>query len=65
MNTDARLLQALIRADFRAFLQKVFQTLTPGQAYVASWLIEAIAFQLERVRRGEIKRLTSTCPPAL
>jgi predicted phage terminase large subunit-like protein len=63
MNTDARLLQALLRADFRAFLQKVFQTLTPGQTYVASWLIEAIAFQLERVRRGEIKRLIINMPP--
>ena len=32
-------------------------TLCPGQEFVRSWRIEAITYQLERVRRGEIKRL--------
>jgi hypothetical protein len=63
MVDDARLLQALLRTDFRAFLEKVFTTLTPGQKYVGSWHIDAIAWHLERVRRGEIRRLIINMPP--
>ena len=54
MTTDARTLEGLLRNDFRAFIHKVFTTLCPGQHYERSWHIEAIAYQLERVRRGEI-----------
>src|SRR3984957_11568508 len=61
--SDGRLLQALLRNDFRVFVQKVFLTLTPGQTYISSWHIDAIAYQLERVRRGEIKRLIINMPP--
>src|SRR6478752_832281 len=61
--TDARILQALLRADFRAFVHKAFATLSPGQVYISTWHIEAIAWQLERVRRGEIRRLIINMPP--
>ena len=57
------LLEALLRNDFRAFLHKVFATLSPGQAYVRTWHVEAIAWRLERVRRGEIRRLIINMPP--
>jgi predicted phage terminase large subunit-like protein len=63
MGSDGRLLQALLRNDFRAFVEKTFLTLTPGQTFIRSWHIEAIAYQLERVRRGEIKRLIINMPP--
>jgi predicted phage terminase large subunit-like protein len=63
MVDDARLLQALLRTDFRAFLARVFMTLTPGQRYINSWHIDAIAWHLERVRRGEIRRLIINMPP--
>src|SRR6478752_2459256 len=61
--TDARILQALLRADFRAFVHKAFATLSPGQVYISTWHIEAIAWRLERVRRGEIRRLIINMPP--
>jgi hypothetical protein len=61
--TDARILEALLRADFRAFVHKAFATLSPGQLYISTWHIEAIAWQLERVRRGEIRRLIINMPP--
>jgi predicted phage terminase large subunit-like protein len=61
--TDARTLEALLRADFRAFVHKVFATLSPGQTYISTWHIEAIAYQLERVRRGEVRRLVINMPP--
>ena len=34
-----------------------------SQDYERSWHIEAIAYQLERVRRGEITRLIINTPP--
>src|ERR1700675_3552739 len=63
MVDEKRLLQALLRKEFRAFLEKVFNTLTPGQRYLPGWYIDAIAWRLERVRRGEIRRLIINMPP--
>ena len=63
MPTDARKFEGLLRNDFRAFIHKVFTTLCPGQDYESSWHIAAIAYQLERVRRGEIKQLIINMPP--
>ena len=44
-------------------MRKVFATLESGQSYVPNWHLKAIAYQLERVRRGEIKRLIINMPP--
>jgi predicted phage terminase large subunit-like protein len=63
MSADGRLLQALLRNDFRAFVEKVFLTLSPAQTFIRSWHVDAIAYQLERVRRGEVKRLIINMPP--
>ena len=58
MNADPRLLlRALLRQHFNAFVEKAFATLAPGHTFVPSWHLEAIACQLERLRRGEITRL--------
>ena len=62
-NFDPRKFEALLRADFRPFLEKVFSTLSPGQSFIPTWHLEAIAYQLERVRRGAIKRLIINMPP--
>jgi hypothetical protein len=35
----------------------------PGQVFLPNWHIEAITYQLERVRRGETRRLIITLPP--
>jgi len=60
---DVRILEALIRKEFRAFVQKVFATLCPGQTYIPTWHIEAIAWQLQRVLSGEVRRLIINMPP--
>src|SRR4051812_48551594 len=60
---DHALLQAILRSDFRSFVQKSFTTLLPGQTFVPSWSIDALAYQLERVRRGEIRFLIVNMPP--
>jgi predicted phage terminase large subunit-like protein len=58
-----QVLSAILRSDFPSFLHKVFQTLSPGQRFVRTWAVEAIAHALEGVRRGEIKRLIINLPP--
>jgi predicted phage terminase large subunit-like protein len=63
MVSEARILEALLRADLRAFVHKVFTTLTLGQTYVRTWHVDAIAWQLERVRRGGVRRLIINMPP--
>ena len=37
--------------------------MSPGQTTFRRWHVEAIAWQLERVRRGEIRRLIINMPP--
>jgi hypothetical protein len=54
VESDARKFEALLRADFRPFLEKVFAAISPGQTYTPACHLEAIALQLERIRRGEI-----------
>ena len=63
--SEARLLEALWRNDLRAFIHKAFTTLCPGQKFEMSWHIAAMAYQLERIRRGEIKRLIINMPPRI
>jgi predicted phage terminase large subunit-like protein len=60
---DRALLNAVLRQNFPAFVRKVFTTLCPGQTFIPVWFIRAIAYQLERVRRGEITRLAINLPP--
>lgn len=57
------LLAATLRTDLLTFCTKSFQTLNPGEAFLANWHLEAIAYQLERCLRGDCKRLLITMPP--
>jgi hypothetical protein len=63
MKFDIRAAQAVLRNDSNAFLHKVFRTLNPGQTYIPNWHIDAICRQLERVHRGELRRLIVNMPP--
>jgi hypothetical protein len=63
VNADARLLRALLRQHFNAFVEKAFAALAPGQSFVPNWHLQAIAYQLERLRRGAITRLIINMPP--
>src|SRR5262249_28973248 len=42
---------------------KTFGTVSPGDQYLANWHIRAICYELEKVMRGETKRLIITMPP--
>ena len=57
------LLDRVLRHDLTAFTQRCFQTVAPGSQFLPNWHIEAITYQLERIRRGEIRRLLITIPP--
>ena len=61
--SKARAFRAALRCDFTTFVRKVFMTLESGQAYVSNWHLDPIGYQLERVHRGEIKRLIINMPP--
>jgi predicted phage terminase large subunit-like protein len=54
---------AILRTHFESFLRRCFMTLNPGLPYLPNWHIAAIAYQLERIRRGEITRLIINLPP--
>jgi predicted phage terminase large subunit-like protein len=54
---------AACRKDFVSFVRKCFHVLAPSAIFYMNWHICAIAYCLEQVRRGEIKRLIITVPP--
>jgi predicted phage terminase large subunit-like protein len=62
-NLAARKFEALLRADFNPFLEKAFNTLSPGQIFIPAWHLGAIAYKLERIGCGKTKRLIINMPP--
>jgi hypothetical protein len=59
----ADILSVLLRSDLSSFIQRSFATVDPGSEYKHNWHIDAIAYQLECVARGEARRLIITMPP--
>src|SRR5689334_8467365 len=59
--TDA--FHAALRVDLRAFTEKVFLTLNPGAQFHDNWHIGAVTTALEKVVRGETRRLIINLPP--
>jgi len=57
------LVDALLADDLFAFVRKVFETIVPGEELSLNWHLRAMAYALERVLRGEIRRLIITVPP--
>jgi len=61
--TSQELLRATLRADFYAFVQKVFETVVPGATFSQNWSTEAVAHALEKVVKGDTTRLIINIPP--
>jgi len=59
----ADVIRAVLRQDLSSFIQRSFNTVDPGSTYRHGWHVDAIAWQLERVARGDIRRLIITLPP--
>jgi predicted phage terminase large subunit-like protein len=60
---DQMLLAAILREDFPSFVDRCVRTLNPGVPLLPNWHIDAMAYQLERVRKGEVTRLIINLPP--
>lgn len=61
--TSNKLLDAALRQDLNAFIQKSFDYLNPASTFHPNWHIEAVAHQLSRVAAGECRRLIICLPP--
>ena len=57
------IVNAFIAGDLFTFVRMVFETVVPGEFLNPNWHIRAMAYALERVMRGEIRRLIITMPP--
>jgi predicted phage terminase large subunit-like protein len=62
MNENA-LLDAILREDFASFTHRSFQLISQGNAFQPNWHLQAMAYQLARLRDGETTRLIVTVPP--
>ena len=51
------------RNDLVSFTQLAFETVVPGELLHLNWHLRAMAYALEQVRQGKIKRLIITVPP--
>src|SRR5437899_1554407 len=58
-----RQFHAILRNHFPSFIQKCFYSLAPNALYLPNWHIEALAYHLELVRMGKIRRLIVNMPP--
>ena len=51
--TQQDMFDAFLRTDLCAFIQKVFETVCPGQAFSRNWATEAVAHALQNVVRAK------------
>jgi len=63
MNGDPEVVAAILRSDLYSFVRAIFPLVSPNDQFAANWHIEAIAFELNRVMQGHVKRLIITLPP--
>ncbi len=63
MDDRRAIFDSILRRDLSTFIGKSVAVVAPGTKYLPNWHVEAIAYQLERIRTGEIKRLLITMPP--
>lgn len=59
----ATFLKEMQRRDFMAFLDRAWPHVRGGQLMMRNWHISAIANQLDRVARGDTRRLIVNLPP--
>ena len=63
LGADRVLLSAILRSDFYSFVQAAFPIVSGGEELLRNWHLEAMAYALTRVMRGEIRRLIINVPP--
>lgn len=63
MSLRQEALRLASRTDLLTFVQRVFRTLEPGTTFESNWHYEHVCWVLQRVIRGEIRRLIINVPP--
>lgn len=58
-----RFLRELRRNHLVSYVAKVFETVVPGEEFVANWHLDAIAWELEQLENRRARRLLVTMPP--
>jgi predicted phage terminase large subunit-like protein len=61
--TPAKARASMARLSFRFFVELAFHELGGEGAYQHNWHIDAIIYELERIRTGQNRRLIVTVPP--
>src|SRR6266436_5096623 len=60
---DRERIDLLLKYNLVAFTRRVLETLAPAEPYQHNWHIEAMAWHLQLVAKGELTRLAITVPP--
>ncbi len=60
---EQKVLTAALRQDLGTFIFKVFSTVSPGDAYLHNWHVDAVVHALMQVHHGKMRRLIVTQPP--
>jgi hypothetical protein len=60
---EVRELDAALRLQFNMFLMRCFLTVNPDAIFMDNWHIEAMAYQVQRIMNGEVRRLIVNMPP--
>lgn len=63
LNDPRHILDLVLKRDLSSFVEKVFQTVSPGDRYRSNWHIDAITFELSQIHQGKNRRLIITQPP--
>jgi predicted phage terminase large subunit-like protein len=63
MKLEPDLQRLAYAASLYTFMRRAFIELSPGEQFIYGHYLRAICFALERVFRGEVKRLIITLPP--
>jgi predicted phage terminase large subunit-like protein len=61
--SDQAVLEAALRDDLHAFIQKTFSIVSPGGEFHDNWHIACVAHHLQQCLEGKIRRLIITLPP--
>ncbi len=60
---DQALLRSILRLELASFVRKCAISLSPGAPFSDNWHLHALAWHLEQVRLGRIRRLIVNMPP--
>ena len=63
MHDEKKIFYLLLQADFGLFLEKVFETLHPGELFDPNWHLTVFSWYVKEIVEGRISRLVVNLPP--